>query len=265
MVAAQLRQQPPHPDAARRATTHAVQGHRLDAGICASFHRGSVICTLWSGKQTWRHPKVPFRWNLPLPRQAPRPRPRLAERRSRAWRTAWNLGRRDLRTGRDHCRKAATWPSPDTLSGTPSVRKPPDRAGIVAPGPHASPAGVVPQAPRLRQACSAHFDPRGRSPASRGAYRVRSYCWSGDQVQLAGPGDGLGAVGRAELGQDVAHVLFDGVQGDHELAGDGLVRPGAASIFSTSSSRLVSGSTMPAGTGSGPGRPVPKARWSRAR
>ena len=48
---------------------------------------------------------------------------------------------------------------------------------------------------------------------------------SGDEAQLTGPGDGLGAVGRAELAQHVAHVLLDGVQGDHQFAGDGLVRP----------------------------------------
>ena len=46
-----------------------------------------------------------------------------------------------------------------------------------------------------------------------------------DQAELAGAGDGLGAVARAELGQDVADVLLDGVEGDHELARDGLVRP----------------------------------------
>jgi hypothetical protein len=34
-----------------------------------------------------------------------------------------------------------------------------------------------------------------------------------DQVELSGPGDGLGAVGRAELVQDVAGVLLDGVEG----------------------------------------------------
>jgi hypothetical protein len=86
MVAAQLRQQPPHPDAAPRATMHAVPGHRRNVG-CSSIRScrvramrrhlcvppsGSVICTLWSGEQAWRHPKVPFRWNLLLARQAPR-------------------------------------------------------------------------------------------------------------------------------------------------------------------------------------------------
>ena len=54
---------------------------------------------------------------------------------------------------------------------------------------------------------------------------VRSYCWSGDQAQLTGPGDGLGAVGRTELTQHMADVLLDCVQADHELAGDGPIRP----------------------------------------
>ena len=40
---------------------------------------------------------------------------------------------------------------------------------------------------------------------------------SGDQAQLAGPGDGLGPVGRAELAQDMADVLLDGVESDHKL------------------------------------------------
>ena len=43
------------------------------------------------------------------------------------------------------------------------------------------------------------------------------------QVQLARPGDGLGAVRRAKLAQDMADMFLDGVEGDHELAGDGLV------------------------------------------
>ena len=55
-----------------------------------------------------------------------------------------------------------------------------------------------------------------RSPVERNA--------SGNQAHLTGPGDGLGAVGRAELAQDMADVLLDRVQRDHELAGDGLIR-----------------------------------------
>src|SRR6266581_4184752 len=46
----------------------------------------------------------------------------------------------------------------------------------------------------------------------------------GDQAQVPCPGDGLGAVGRAQLAQEVADVLFDREDGDEQLAGDGLVR-----------------------------------------
>src|SRR5215470_11622984 len=45
-----------------------------------------------------------------------------------------------------------------------------------------------------------------------------------NQAELAGPGDGLGAVGRAELAEDVADVLFDRVEADHQLCGDARVR-----------------------------------------
>jgi hypothetical protein len=46
----------------------------------------------------------------------------------------------------------------------------------------------------------------------------------GDQAELAGPGDGLGAVGRAELAQQVADVLLHRVEADHQLLGDARVR-----------------------------------------
>src|SRR5262249_8355618 len=45
----------------------------------------------------------------------------------------------------------------------------------------------------------------------------------GDQPELAGAGDGLGAVGRAELAEHVGDVFLDGVEGDDEVAGDLLV------------------------------------------
>src|SRR5262249_1692937 len=45
----------------------------------------------------------------------------------------------------------------------------------------------------------------------------------GDEPELAGAGDGLGAVGRAELAEHVGDVFFDGGEGDHEVAGDPLV------------------------------------------
>src|SRR5262245_36552427 len=46
-----------------------------------------------------------------------------------------------------------------------------------------------------------------------------------EHPQCPGAGDGLGAVGRAELAEDVADVLFDGVEHHHQLVGYLLVRP----------------------------------------
>ena len=48
---------------------------------------------------------------------------------------------------------------------------------------------------------------------------------SGDQAELPGPGDGLGAVDGPELAQDVSHVLFDRVERHHQFVGDALIRP----------------------------------------
>ena len=45
----------------------------------------------------------------------------------------------------------------------------------------------------------------------------------GDQAQLSRPGDGLRAVGRTKLVQDMADMLFDGVDGNDKLPGDSLV------------------------------------------
>ena len=42
---------------------------------------------------------------------------------------------------------------------------------------------------------------------------------SGDEAELPGPGDGLGAVGRAELAEKMADMLLHGVEGDDELTG----------------------------------------------
>src|SRR5262249_46658735 len=44
----------------------------------------------------------------------------------------------------------------------------------------------------------------------------------GDQPELAGAGDGLGAVGRAELDVQVGDVFLDGGEGDHKIVGDPL-------------------------------------------
>ena len=43
--------------------------------------------------------------------------------------------------------------------------------------------------------------------------------------QLPCAGDGFDAVGGAKLVQEVADVLFDGVEGNHQIGGDGLVLP----------------------------------------
>src|ERR671912_645959 len=48
---------------------------------------------------------------------------------------------------------------------------------------------------------------------------------SAQQVHLAGPADGLGAVGRLELAVDVARVALDGAHGDVEIPGDLCVGP----------------------------------------
>jgi hypothetical protein len=48
---------------------------------------------------------------------------------------------------------------------------------------------------------------------------------SAQQPQRPGAGDRLGAVGRPQLVEDVADVLFDGVQHHHQLLGDLLVGP----------------------------------------
>ena len=62
------------PGRSRRPVSGSV-GRRAFEGECrhcASFHRGSLVCTLWTGTGTWRHPKMPVRWNLALRRRAPR-------------------------------------------------------------------------------------------------------------------------------------------------------------------------------------------------
>jgi hypothetical protein len=58
---------------------------------------------------------------------------------------------------------------------------------------------------------------------TRRCYRAGRGAMSGDQAELPGPRDGLGPVGRAELAQDVGHVLFDRVQRHHQVVGDALV------------------------------------------
>ncbi len=54
----------------------------------------------------------------------------------------------------------------------------------------------------------------------------RRWRWAalGDQAQLARSGDGFRSVNGAKLGQDMADMLLDSVEGNHELRGDGLIR-----------------------------------------
>jgi hypothetical protein len=63
----------------------------------------------------------------------------------------------------------------------------------------------------------------GRREWHEGVTRAIAGAVSGDQAELACPGDGLGAVGRAELAENVADVFFCRVEGDHEFRGDGLI------------------------------------------
>jgi hypothetical protein len=71
-------------------------------------------------------------------------------------------------------------------------------------------------------ACRVEYHGPGRG-LTRRCYRAGRGAVSGDQVQLPGPRGGLGAVGGAELAQQVGHVLFDRVQRHEKFAGDALV------------------------------------------
>ena len=62
-----------------------------------------------------------------------------------------------------------------------------------------------------------------RRSVTRRCYRAGRGAVSGDQAHVACAGYGLGAVGRAELAQDVGHVLFDRVERHHQVVGDALV------------------------------------------
>jgi hypothetical protein len=65
--------------------------------------------------------------------------------------------------------------------------------------------------------------PRRGNRSPEGATGPAGVAVSGDQAQVACAGDGLGAVGGAELAQDVGHVLFDRVERHEQVAGDALV------------------------------------------
>jgi hypothetical protein len=54
---------------------------------------------------------------------------------------------------------------------------------------------------------------------------------SGDQTELPGPRDSLGAVGRPKLAQDVSHVLLDRVERHHQFVGAQATRPAQRAVL----------------------------------
>src|SRR5580693_7662929 len=77
----------------------------------------------------------------------------------------------------------------------------------------------------LPRPAARHDSAAGSAPGHGGAARGTGCGVAlGDQAELARAGDGLGAVGRAELAQEVAEVLFHGVEADYRLRGDARVR-----------------------------------------
>src|SRR5712691_9722891 len=82
---------------------------------------------------------------------------------------------------------------------------------------------------RIRAAVGRHpkvpagWNVAARRSVTRRCYRAGRGAVSGDQAELPGPGGGLGAVGGAELAQDVGHVLFDRVERHDQVVGDALV------------------------------------------
>jgi hypothetical protein len=54
---------------------------------------------------------------------------------------------------------------------------------------------------------------------------------SGDQAELPGPRDSLGAVGRPKLAQDVSHVLLDRVERHHQFVGAQAMRPAQRAVL----------------------------------
>jgi hypothetical protein len=72
----------------------------------------------------------------------------------------------------------------------------------------------------LRWPARAHDGASGPGPARRCCPGWAAGAGLGDQAELAGVGDGLGAVGGAELAEQVADGLFDCVEGNYQLLGD---------------------------------------------
>src|SRR5215467_3145933 len=65
--------------------------------------------------------------------------------------------------------------------------------------------------------------PPGGDRSPEGATGTGWGAVSGDQAELPGPRGGLGAVGGAELAQEVGDVLLDRVERHHQVVGDATV------------------------------------------
>src|SRR5487761_1470678 len=103
-----------------------------------------------------------------------------------------------------------------------------------------------------------------RRSLTQRCYRAGGGAVSGDQAELPGPRGGLGAVGGADLAQDVGHVLLTVSSATtRSWAMRWFDRP-AASSRSTSSSRPVSGSARPGGAAAPSARPGCALPWAGA-
>src|SRR5262249_35162690 len=81
----------------------------------------------------------------------------------------------------------------------------------------------IPAAAKRHPKVRAGWNVAARGPVTRRWYRAGREAVAGDGAQLPGSRWGLGAVGGAELAQEVGDVLFDRVQRHDQVAGDALV------------------------------------------
>src|SRR5918993_5202 len=115
-------------------------------------------------------------------------------------------------------------------SRTPSTRTSYRAGHPAALTPARLPAPVAASWPNAMEQTAAQHHAKGERPVESleqaAAGRTdRPLTPSGDEAEPAGVGHGFGAVGRAELGEDMAGVLLDRLQGDHQLGGDVAVAP----------------------------------------
>ena len=75
----------------------------------------------------------------------------------------------------------------------------------------------------VTQRCLPGWNVAARRSLTQRCYWAGWGAMSGDQAELPRPCGGLGAVGGAELAQDVGHVRFDRVERHHQVVGDALV------------------------------------------